>query len=466
MNRTDRPAGCRSPGMSSDSSCPDTAPVAHRIPPEFFELILTSFQFSYPRIDLYTHQSGEEIKANKHALGQWSLVARHWAKHCRQRIFERLALRSKEDALQLREFMQTTTGGMSIVAYVSDLRIHLTLPSPPWIHLILNINPSALPNLASCRIVVNFQDHGSEPGLVAPRTVFFGLPRSLPASRLRLRLELENLHFDTFRDFVSFVRSTKATEESLDSPPVSLTRISWSADSAQAPPANPHTFLGLRPVLCNSDSGNYISAIGCTAIWPLLWLVVTTEPRMRRVACYIDARELQGAAALVQTLVDACSCFSCARQRLDAIPASVQLYGSVKKGSNGSTCKCPMMDVEVKTKRLIVGCCEIVAWPRGRGHGTTFDVSSDGLIVQCRFYMDNQALREHPPESFDLGWGALDEQVAAFNPTMTGFSVVLLDEIYEAYAPYVRSRMPVAESSGRLQLEKFSDCLAMISSKK
>ena len=413
-----------------------------------------------------THQSREEIKANKHALGQWSLVARHWAKHCRQRIFERLTLRSKEDAMQLREYMQTTTAGTSIIAtYVAHLHIRLTLPSPPWTHLVLNINPSVLPNLASCRIVIDSQTHGSEPGLVAPRTVFFGLPRSLPASRLRLRLEVENLRFNTFRDFVSFLRSTKATEESLDPPPMSLTRISWSADSALAPPANPHTFLGLRPVLWNTDTGNYVSAIDCTAVWPLLWLVVTTEPRMRRVACYIDARELQRAAALVQTLVDICSCFCCARQRLDRVP-SVQLYGSVKKGSNGSTCKCPMISVEIATQRLIVGYCEITAWPYGRGHGTTFDVSSDGLVVQCRFYMNNQALRESPPESFDLGWGALDEQIAAFNPTMTGFSVVLLDEIYEAYAPYVRNRMPVAESSGRLQLEKFSDCLAKISPKK
>ena len=296
----------------------DPLPIEHRLPQELFEriilrLIPANLSDNYFAFWLADQKVKKQLK---HDLGQCSLVCRYWAKHCRSRIFEELILQTPEDALKLLDFLKVTTVGMNVGAYVKSMTINLTLPSSPWVHLIYNVLPrTALPKLGGYALSVKalVQSTGvDEPPPFAPRTIFFGLPRSLPATKRGLSITLDGLHFKTFSDLVSFADSMMAVKDPRQSSEIELAHVSWADQSSLMPSATPDAFTGKRRQFMKFFPS--ITATGCTAIWPLLWLLVTAERPTKPAQhenLHVDAAEVRRLSTLVQAIVDDCSCSYC-----------------------------------------------------------------------------------------------------------------------------------------------------------
>ena len=308
--------------------------IAHRIPPELFERILLRLEphelQTSPSWTMWVEGEGPK-KQLKRYLGQCSLVCRYWAKHSRRRIFENIALRTPEDAIQLLEFAKVTAAGMSIGMYTSSLDLHVTLASPPWIHLVVNGIPSSVfPKMRGFMLVISGGAFNSESSddpkslQVAPRNCSYGLPRSLPPTKRPVSLTLEDMHFNTFDDLVSFVDSLMATKPALRTGQTNFNRISWLDNSSLSPDATPRAFNGMRrrwrklfPIVAASE---------CTAAWPLLWLVVTTE-RPRKTSnqspLFVDGAEVHRLAGLTQTIMDDCHCAVCDQPSESSLPTHI-----------------------------------------------------------------------------------------------------------------------------------------------
>ena len=300
----------------------DKSTIAHRIPPELFERILLRLEpHELQASRKWTAWSEEEEtkKQLKRYLGQCSLVCQYWAKHSRSRIFENIILRTPEDAIRLLEFTKVTTAGMNIGMYVLGFDLHVTLGSPPWVHLAVNAIPSfAFPKMRGFMLVisggaVNTEASDDPKSLqVAPRNISYGLPRSLPPTKRPVSLTLSDTRFNTFDDLVSFVDSLMATKPALRTGQTTFNRISWLDSGSLSPDAVPRAFNGARR--CWRKLFPTVSVSGCTAVWPFLWLVITTErpgKTRNQSPLYVDGAEVCRLAGLVQTVLDDCRCAAC-----------------------------------------------------------------------------------------------------------------------------------------------------------
>ena len=396
-------------------------------------------------------------KQLKHHLGLCSLVCRYWAKHCRHRIFETITLRSQEDAMQLLEFTKVTTAGMSVRTYTSNLNLRVTLPSPPWVHLVINAIPySVFPKIRGYTLTVSGippdSDSSDDAKSFAPRSIFYGLPRSLPATKRAVSLTLDDMHFKSFDDLVSFVDSLMAAKPTRRSTQTDLNRVSWSDNSSLSSSITPRAFSGMR----RSWRKRFpmVAVTGCTATWPLLWLLVTTErpgQTPNHPPLYVDGAEVRRITAIVQSIMDDCRCAACGK------PASEpqRTYLNAEEPIRGFQGMCAHLPLP--REQSLTSCAPehatVKTW--NGVHDLSFSLS-DGLVTVINLtlvlYADHVP-NDQPPEAFNFSWAVLDKQVAAFNTTMTTFRVQLPDAEYAAWESFVCTQMPMTRVSGRLKVE-------------
>ena len=405
---------------------------------------------------MWTEEEGSK-KQLKRYLGQCSLVCRYWAKHSRRRIFESITLRTPEDAIQLLEFAKVTAAGMSIGMYTSNLALHVTLASPPWIHLVINAIPSlVLPEICGFTLIISGGPFSSEsiddPKSLAPRNIFYGLPRSLPPTKRPVSLTLGDMRFNAFDDFVSFVDSVMATKPVGRTGQTTFSRISWLDNSSLSPDATPRAFNGMRR--CWRKLFPTVAASGCTAAWPLLWLVVTTQrPRKtpNQSPLFVDGAEVHRLAGLIQIVMDDCHCAVCDQ------PSESSLPTFIADNSNGGL-RGMRTRLVLQHEWPLMNCApeSLEAW--NGTHELIFSLS-DGFVTKVDFvlvapYYAEQIPHVESPEAFSFNWAVLDTQVAAFNATMSTFRVQIPDAMYTTYEPFVRVHLPVTGASGKLKVER------------
>ncbi|EKM57001.1 uncharacterized protein PHACADRAFT_208167 [Phanerochaete carnosa HHB-10118-sp] len=410
----------------------DTTVTARHIPQELFATIIR--HLIPPEHQLF--RSGRHKKRLKRELGQCSLVCRYWAIHCRPAIFTHIELQTPEDAYRLLELAKTTSLGISVGMYISDVTIRATVSSLPWIHLITNTTQprDLFPNMNSYRVYIQSPFSGpQEMKPFAPRSAFHSLPRSLPSPLKHLvSLELKDLRFATFADFISFLDSLITPDHGSRNAPLSLHRVTWADHDKLTPLEIPVAFRGVRrrwKKYCTN-----IVAVRCTAVWPLIWLQVTAQrprPPPTRMPPFVHPAETYRLVALVQITMDECECTACAEHKSERVT-----LGEVEPGKDFPDCT---------TLRI-----------RNTVHDLIFCISLDGHVVNICFHLRVAFTAiwqsDEPPESLRLDWTALDQRAAAFNGSM--LSVWIPDGIYDEYEPFVRAHMPMTESHGRLKLER------------
>ncbi|EKM57403.1 uncharacterized protein PHACADRAFT_142704 [Phanerochaete carnosa HHB-10118-sp] len=419
--------------------------VAHRIPQELFKTIIKHLiprELENPLLlSLASDQDHVERKKQlKHELGQCSLVCHFWAMHCRPPLFRYIELRAAEDVHRLFEFANTITLDISVGWYVFGIAICITMPSPPWIHLVVNTIPlDAFPFVENYTFNVLKPSESitlNEPGFYAPRSVFYGLPRSLPATKCSIDdVALSGQRFAAFADLVSFLSSfiaIKLHSESCGAKRLSLEEVTWADGDALTPSETPVAFRGMRR--CWRKCFMSIETFGCTAIWPLIWLVVTTErprPSQHRTPVFLDGAEVRRLAALVEALVDNCKCTACKQSEL----RSASLRPTYLTASGG-----------LGDERVII---------IHGVHGFSFTVF-DGHVTKIHFdirgwYFDED-MRLGSPEELGFDWAALDQRVAAFEWAVA-FSAKIPEVLHDEFESFMRGHMPLMESRGHLEVE-------------
>lgn len=419
-----------------------THSAAHRIPPELFKRIIYHLApVSLVETACWYHWTVDVLskKQLKHHLALCSLVCRYWAKHCRAYIFEHLELRTSEDANILLQFSKTSTLGMSIQNYVVSVVLRVAVPSSPWVHLIVNTLPrGAFPKLKGYTFMISGEQPASDStqpktALPAPRSIFYGLPRSLPQTRRAVSLTLASMHFASFTHLVTFLDSLVATKPPLRSGEMDLSDVSWADDAALRPSETPSVFRGARRRW--QERFPTVLARRCIASWPLVWLLVAAErprPSPNHLPPFVQPADLHSFLALVKLVIDDCPCFICEVQR--------------DKGAS-MTSDYPLAGTADPTVRVWNGAHSLACW-----------ASSDGLATRVELRLVEphalgHVLADRPrPEALAINWAALDQQATAFVLDTQAFSVRVHAALYAEYEPYVRARMPTAAASARLAI--------------
>ncbi|GJF00576.1 hypothetical protein PsYK624_168690 [Phanerochaete sordida] len=371
-------------------------------------------------------------KTMKRHLGQYSLVCRYWARHCRAPIFAELELRTREDARRLLAFARTTTLGTSIGAHVRELTLSVSLPTEPWVHLAMHTLPRALfPQLAS--YTLRFTTTAPAGAHLAPRSVFAGLPRTLPAPRHAPDVHLDALRFGAFAALVAFVDSLLA-RRAHGLAALTLADVAWADGAALRPHEVPRAFRGAR-----RRWGKHVLSIQVLrhqgAAWPLLWLLVAVErarPAPGHAPLFVDAAEMCRIVALVQIVLEECKCTLCESEKEKRI---ISFLADPWIMDNTYALK-------AKT------------WPT---HQLLFRISSTGFVKEIKFTLAMFAQdvpRGRPPAALHFDWSAVDTHVGSFPGTLGTFRMALSDEVYDAYEPYVRGRMPRTDARGLLHIKR------------
>ncbi|EKM57221.1 uncharacterized protein PHACADRAFT_254870 [Phanerochaete carnosa HHB-10118-sp] len=347
----------------ASSTSPESA--AQRIPPELFKRIIDNLKpqelDGSTRLAWTKSRKTKKLRGQqqKHELGQCSLVCRYWAVHCRGPIFRNVEIRTLEDAHRLLEFAKTSTIGISIGSYISSITVRAAVPSLPWIHLITNAIPhDAFPNLNSYTINVSEAPFSEAPELrpFAPRSVFYGLPRSLPATKRPLPLSLRDLRFAAFADMISFIESFVASKPRSHSASLYLDQITWADGNTLMPSETPAAFRGMRRRWRKHFKS--IVSNNCTDAWPLVWLLVTAErpkPSLNRTPPFVDGMEVRRLTALVQVIMDNCQCTICSERK----------SGHKSTSSPGHLPSVFMKEVE--PERGSRGVCSVCYMPKANG---------------------------------------------------------------------------------------------------
>lgn len=206
------------------------------VPPELFDTILA-------------HLTAHRIhgRADKPLLARCALVCRYWAAKCQPVLFEKVALRAREDALQLLAFMRTP--GSAVPGLVTGVYVREALqvggPGVPWLHLVAAIGDRAHRGLSEFSIKLKgplplSPGSGPAPGPGSGhdgqqtstrtprlRSIHHGLPRTLPThfSRRIGKLVLLDLPFAALADLAHLVRELPALWR------LFCERVTWPAAS-------------------------------------------------------------------------------------------------------------------------------------------------------------------------------------------------------------------------------------------
>lgn len=171
--------------------------LAATLPPEVIHAVVVHFVHRYP------------ISTSKSGLASCSLTCRHWASIIRPGLFANIRLNSRDDLVQLLEFMITPGTIQPAIAecvqFISFFQqsIHST---PPWFHLAHMLRRFVKQDAVFSLHVINRElqapispSQTSDPSLSKAGASFplsiFGLPRTLPSCISPLTMiMLDNLH--------------------------------------------------------------------------------------------------------------------------------------------------------------------------------------------------------------------------------------------------------------------------------
>ncbi|GJE96663.1 hypothetical protein PsYK624_128640 [Phanerochaete sordida] len=410
---------------------------ARRVPPELFKRIMASLV-----ADVYAVES-----SRKRQIGQCALVCRYWAECCRPTIFSRLSLQCAFDVHRFLEFSAVTTLGYNISDFVEIIYLNLTLPTSPWIHLFLHTAPHAIfssrglrkwepvPNI---RVQVSPSIPDGTPIVKqhAPRSLFHGLPRTPPVSiksDFPSTAHVSNLHFSAPADLLSFVASWGSW---LPSTLLILQNVTWEIKEEAQPPEAPQWQVGRRSPTLHIPC---LDANNCTAVWPLIWLHISTRRLPAHVALrgpvYLRSESAHHTAALVKLLFDDCHCYLCT--------SGTDRDFSLREAP---------YQLDPHWRRLVVsrrtGFHELVAeTPMGTGTITTIRLSLLHWYSAVR-------MRNGPPPAptaFNFDWPAFDQQANDFDASPI-MQIILPNMIFQEYEPFIRTHMPATNNTGRLKI--------------
>ncbi|GJE87288.1 hypothetical protein PsYK624_033710 [Phanerochaete sordida] len=430
-----------------------SSPAAHRVPPELFKKIVEDVVGkSVEHGQLSTEQS-------KRTLSQCSLVCAYWAKYTRPFLFQFLDLYGQDDVRTLFEFAGTTTKGMNIAEYVNYLSVQITVPDPdpPWMHLVLcSLCGVKFPDLQTFFIGVSGAaedakqkqvdatnvEHTSDDGeeqsepheptpdrdlsRAIPHSLFYNLPRTLPITIITWSLTFTDLRFATFAHAVSFLASCLSSRADSAAAHLHLTNVSWDDADVLAPEHRPAAFAGVHRRWRRRLSR--IAVAACSAVWPCVWLIVSTERLGTSHAVpplFVDGAEMCRVASLVRDVVDTCQCALC----------------------EGET-----RYVTIEVDETAQACFKVEA----ASHLLEFKLSLGGFIDEIVLDLaqakDASAAELVSPQSLQFDWTMLDARVKAFDATLETFSVRVPGTAYDVYKPHVREQVRETEATGRLDV--------------
>ena len=306
--------------LSATFSISQTPLMADRVPPELFEHIIHCLTL-HLRWELFT-------KEHRQILGKWSLVSRHWAKHCRPFIFHTLTICSKEDAQMLLQLSSSFVDGCYPLGYyVTMLFLRQRLPSPPWTHFIyLSVAASLMTNIR--KIDVTIEPETSSFQATEFRSTQSGLPKSYPhrwSGLAGIELTLSNFRFRAFRDIIIALDSINTNE-------ISLRGLSWEIEDndSQTPPDVPASVFATR--WNHNTILMTLTITACTAAWPFMWYILTARPSARstgpcsRVPVFVEASKILALVNIARILWDDCKCATCCGEPADNVSHCFEFY--------------------------------------------------------------------------------------------------------------------------------------------
>ncbi|GJE96671.1 hypothetical protein PsYK624_128730 [Phanerochaete sordida] len=393
------------------------------------------------------------LRDERHEVGQCALVCRYWARYSRAPLLRSLTLCSAADVQQLLQFAKINTLGRNVSDFVEIIHLSITLPTPPWVHHILNTAPRDLcapkasrEDRSTLQFVIDIAsiEKYSPPALKqhTPRSFFHNLPRTLPvcvqdAASLKLDI-IMHLRFAAYWDLICFVASWAPYRPRAAA--MALHNVTWEGTSTTQPAEPPPPWVARRSsALCIAS----VEAFGCTALWPLVWLLITTRRPPPRVAAsapiYVRSEDAYHAVALVKTLFDDCRCTVC---------AAGERHWSLERSSDKAASDAQHLFLLVKREPC--------------GHHLVFFIlaaTGDVTSIRLRLSEDDEwdcgSKRPASPEAFRFPWKAFDDNVGKFNADPT-VQVVLPEELYESYEPFIRANMPSTQNAGRLTIDAWS----------
>lgn len=255
--------------------------TAADIPEELFDRILGILAWD-TAISVYRP---EAIAQGKQHLSLCSLVCRFWASRCRPYLFERLGLRSLEDAQFLLSLSPT------IKRHIVSLSLEETEPCQPWTHIVYRA--VARGNFSPMIIVSHTLDGACTPTSVQTlRSLQPSLPQRMPVMlQDQIRYHVKNYRLQTFTDIVLLV--LKLSTLVIWQP--DFTNISWIKPVDIVPP-----MLGRK----NRALCDHMEIYQCVDRWPFMWLCITTrapEPNSQA-AAYLPPDEAWTLVALVRCI--------------------------------------------------------------------------------------------------------------------------------------------------------------------
>lgn len=233
---------------------------------------------------------------NRHDLARCALVCSYWNEKCQPGVFNRLGLKSQEDALSLLEFMRTPTSAVS--SLVERVSIHSRAVSgTPWLHLRSTIGDLAHRKLEKYFVRLS----GPLPAGQRMRSIHYRLPRSLPAhfSRDLFKVTFANVHFKTLDDLMHLAGELPDLSE------LECVRVTWESFPTALPRWRPRNDSQDKKILTMWNCGP-------RPVEAFIWLAASSmRPRARAFLSLDDltrvasiARELHnGARIIVMTVL-------------------------------------------------------------------------------------------------------------------------------------------------------------------
>jgi hypothetical protein len=241
--------------------------MATRFPSELLENILRWLDASVDYIE-------DQMWLTKRELGSCSLVCRYWTGKLQPRIFLRLRLQNKEDALALVRFIKAETGELNVRQYIRALTIEQAASSRTWAHLVtLALEAHPCPYGYNTSVVLEIQGNHEESNSQATyrcRTIFSDLPGLLPSSCTRINyIKIVDVRFRNVHHMLSYLRSSPPTCETIECCDLTL-EDGWDFTPSDVA-------LNIR----RSSPGRLwgVSVRNCHLRWPFLLLLLRATQR-------------------------------------------------------------------------------------------------------------------------------------------------------------------------------------------
>lgn len=247
--------------------------TAADIPPELFDLILYFLMLQgNVRIDDADHL--QVVDVSKREMCNCGLTCRYWADLCLSKAFQYVRITSREDLLELAEFVRSPHSYLRRYLTVVDL-VQVD-PKPPWIHHAAPlVGALALDLVGELQYTLTLEGpgfaHGPKlyPGSESIRSVHQGVPRRIPSSMSPFdRLYLSNIHFHSFNDFLRLISELPTSTQLI------LDRISWT----ELPDA--------IPVIRGRSRLFYVEVSTVQAYWPFVRLFVGSKREAQNSTAY------------------------------------------------------------------------------------------------------------------------------------------------------------------------------------